>query len=65
MTGYRKETILAGLGIILIFTFAFGFRIFGQMLSHLGADLTDELGIHVYIAGFALVIFGLCRLARK
>lgn len=65
MAGCRKEIMLAGLGIVLIFSFASGFQIFGQMLSHLRADLTDDLGVHLYIAGLALLAFDLYGLARK
>ncbi|GEM_PF-3368385 len=65
MGSYDREILLAGIGIVLIFTFAFGSSIFSGMIHHIIGDLTSELGIHLYIVGWALVLYGLYRVLRK
>jgi len=65
MGSYDREILLAGIGIVLIFTLVFGSGIFGGMIYHIIGDLTGELGVHVYIAGWVLIFYGLFRILKK
>ncbi len=65
MGSYDKEILLAGIGIVLVFTFAFGRHMFDGMIYHITADLTSELGVHLYIAGWILVAYCLYRMFAK
>lgn len=65
MGGHSREILLAGAGIVLVFTFAFGRYIFEGMIYHLAVDLTDELGVHLYIAGWAMLLYGIFCMSRE
>lgn len=59
-------TMIVGLVVVLVVSFFQGFAsTFDEMLRHVARDLTAELAIHVYIAGWLLFLYGLYRYAKK
>ena len=57
--------LIAGLALIILGTVIEGIGIVSHAISHIYSDLTVELLIHLYIAGWILVIYGIYKLLKK
>ena len=57
--------LIAGLALIILGTVIEGIGIVSHSISHIYSDLTVELLIHLYIAGWILVIYGIYKLLKK
>lgn len=57
--------LLAGLVLVALGLAIEGLGIFPRTLQHLVEDLTVDLTIHLFIAGWLLLAYGLFRLSRK
>ena len=65
-SGTALALIISGLALIIILSLLDGFVYsFVNTVHHIVSDLTVDLKVHAYIAGFVLLIYGLYKMSRS